>query len=189
MTTTARRGVSRIPVKSLEWAVVALMAILCFDVLWGVFSRDILHNQSSWTEEVATVALIWISFLGAALGFASKAHLGVDYLVGKMDPSARRFARGVSYSAVLFFAAVVLLYGGASLVSKTLEMEQMMASLRVPKGWVYMALPISGAFICFFSIENLIAVFRGETWEEDEAEARNPAERGEHPAERGEKKE
>ncbi len=109
---TARHPLLKIPVKLLEWVVIAMMAALCLDVLWGVFSRFILKNQSSWTEELATVLLIWVSLLGAALAFAEKAHLGVDYLVGKMVIGSRRLMAFVSYGIVGFFAGGVLVYGG-----------------------------------------------------------------------------
>ena len=34
----------------------------------GVFSRYVLHNAIVWTDEVATILLLWLAMLGAVVG-------------------------------------------------------------------------------------------------------------------------
>jgi TRAP-type C4-dicarboxylate transport system permease small subunit len=63
-------------VRLLEWIVIVVVAALVLDVLWGVFSRFVLRSPSRWTEEVATILLIWVSLLGAAVAFGRNEHWG-----------------------------------------------------------------------------------------------------------------
>jgi TRAP-type mannitol/chloroaromatic compound transport system permease small subunit len=103
-------------VKGLEWFLIAAFLLLTLDVLWGVFSRYLLGAQSRWTEELAIYLLVWISLLGASVTYAERGHLGVDYFVGKLDPSAQRVGAVAVELLVLAFAGFALIYGGYALV-------------------------------------------------------------------------
>lgn len=143
-------------VKALEWLTIGLFSVLTFDVLWGVFSRYVLGSQSRWTEELAVYVLVWISLLGAALMFRERGHLGVDYFVGKLDPSARRLTALVAEVAVIVFALFVLVYGGSRLVIENLQSGQVTPAMGWKMGYIYSVVPLSGLFVIGFAIEHLI---------------------------------
>ncbi len=144
-------------VKGLEVLLVFGMAVLVVDVLWGVFSRYALGEQTRWTEELAVYLLVWISLLGAALTFREKGHLGVDYFVGKLEPSARRLSGIVVELIVFAFSAFALVHGGWNLVIKTFASGQVLPALNLPMGYVYSVVPISGVVFCLFVFEHLMA--------------------------------
>lgn len=144
-------------VRALEIFVIGLFGSLVVCVLWGVVSRYVPGiRPSSWTEELAIYLLVWVSLLGAALAFRANGHLGVDYFVGKLDPSARRAAFYVAELAVLIFAAFALCHGGWKLVSQTLAANQITPVLQWRVGYLYSAVPLSGLFICAFTIEHML---------------------------------
>jgi TRAP-type C4-dicarboxylate transport system permease small subunit len=148
-------------VRLLEWIVIVVVAALVLDVLWGVFSRFVLRSPSRWTEEVATILLIWVSLLGAAVAFGRNEHLGIDYLVKKFDPSARRLMALVAEAVVAVFAGAVLVYGGYVLVGETLRAGQLTSALGIRQGYVYLAVPISGMFILLFCLERIVELLAG----------------------------
>ena len=144
-------------VRVLEWLTIVLFAALVLDVLWGVVSRYVLGTQSRWTEELAIYLLVLVSLLGATLAFRDRAHLGVDYFVGKLDPSARRLATIIAEVAVILFASFGLVYGGYMLVSETLRSGQLTPAMGWKIGYFYSVVPLSGLFIVAFSLENLLS--------------------------------
>jgi len=144
-------------VKGLEVLLVVGMAVLVVDVLWGVFSRYALGEQTRWTEELAVYLLVWISLLGAALTFREKGHLGVDYFVGKLEPSVRRLSAIFVEVIVFAFSAFALVHGGWNLVIKTFASGQVLPALNLPMGYVYSVVPISGVVFCLFAFEHLMA--------------------------------
>ncbi len=149
----AARGLTRL----LEVVVVVGVLALTLCVLWGVFSRYVLGNQSGWTEPLATTLLVWVSLLGGALAYADRSHLGVDFVVEKLHADARAFARVVVHLLVFVFAAVVLVGGGWALVSERLASGQVVQGLMgMPRGYVYLALPISGVFICLYAAAQFV---------------------------------
>ncbi len=142
--------------KGLELTVILVTGILVIDVVWGVFTRYVLGHQSPWTEELARLLLIWVSLLGASIGFIRKSHLGVDYFVNKLNERWRDIGQIIVYLLVAIFAYFVLIYGGSRLVSSALRNSQPTPALNLQMGYVYLAVPISGFFIVIFSIENII---------------------------------
>lgn len=140
----------------LEMVLIVSVAILVLDVLWGVFTRYTLGNQAEWSEELARFLLIWISLIGGAVAFGEKAHLGVDFFVDKLDPSARKLMTVTGQIIVLFFAVSIFIIGGSRLVIDTLAMEQMTPALGWKMGHVYLALPIAGVFMILFTVEQML---------------------------------
>ena len=50
----------------LEKILVVIMSMMVINVLWQVFSRYVLANPSSFTDELARYLMIWVGVLGAA---------------------------------------------------------------------------------------------------------------------------
>ncbi|WMJ83965.1 TRAP transporter small permease [Oscillospiraceae bacterium LTW-04] len=55
-------------------------------VLLNVFMRYFLNSPITWSEEVATACFVWTIFMGGAVTFRNKAHLGVDIVVKHLPP-------------------------------------------------------------------------------------------------------
>jgi TRAP-type C4-dicarboxylate transport system permease small subunit len=58
--------------------------------------------------------------------------------------------RNLPRVVVATFALLVLVVGGGALVRLTLDLEQTSAALRVPLGWVYAVLPLSGTLLLLY---------------------------------------
>ncbi|NQV36065.1 MAG: TRAP transporter small permease [Phycisphaeraceae bacterium] len=138
--------------KCLEVLVMVAVAVLVIDVLWQVFTRFILKNPSDWTDELATFLLIWVALLGSAVALGRGAHLGIDYFVSKLDNRVRIKTELFVFAVVALFSLLVMVFGGIGLVARTFELKQVSVSLNLPMGYVYLAVPISGAFLVLYSL-------------------------------------
>jgi TRAP-type C4-dicarboxylate transport system permease small subunit len=160
-------------VKLLEIAIMLALGLLVVDVVWQVVSRYVLRSPSRWSEELATMLLIWVSLLGASVAYARKAHLGVDYLVLKLDKSARCAVEIAVHLLVGFFAVSVMILGGLTLVERTLSLHQLSPAMGIEMGYVYSVVPISGAFFVIFALEMIaeswVGLRDGETTPEGSA--------------------
>ncbi len=141
--------------KTLEVLVMVVVAVLVLDVLWQVFTRFVLKHPSSWTEELATFLLIWVSLLGGAVALNRGSHLGIDYFVGKLSPRTRAQTEVFVFACVALFSALVMMLGGTRLVFRTLQLNQLSPALGLPMGYVYLAVPISGFFLALYAILGL----------------------------------
>lgn len=154
-----RAGIDRL----LGSLICVLMAAMVLNVLWQVFTRFILKNPSSFTEEAARYMMIWVGLLGSAYASGKKSHLALDLITSKFQGARKRASELFIHSLVLLFALTVLLGGGGRLVWIQLSLGQQSAALQLKLGYVYLAVPLAGLFIAFYSLLYLAETLRGET--------------------------
>jgi TRAP-type C4-dicarboxylate transport system permease small subunit len=150
----------RIIDKLLGWAVTLIMGILVLNVLWQVASRFLLGHPSSFTDELAGFLLIWVGLLGAAYATGQKQHLAIDLFSHKFSERKKRLQSTLINILIALFAIVVLIGGGANLVYITFHLNQISSALQIPIGYVYLVLPLSGLFIIYYAITDLILLWQ-----------------------------
>lgn len=152
------KTVEMLLVRAMEWAVIVLIVALVLNVLWQVATRFLLGDPSKWTVELARYLMMWLASFGAAVGFARREHLGLDYFKQKLDPLSQRLLEILGQLAIIVFSVWILLGGGWKLASEVLSSGQLTAALGVPMGAVYMAIPIAGACILVISVVELLEI-------------------------------
>ena len=139
----------------IESMLVIIFGLLVVDVLWQVFSRYIIGQSSSFTEEFARFALIWLSILGAAYLNGQREHLAIDFWLKKLPLAKQRQRIKIIEVMMLLFALIIMVIGGGNLVYLTLSLGQKSSVLGIPLGIVYAIVPFSGLLIIFYSFYNL----------------------------------
>lgn len=136
--------------------VTLLMGILVINVLWQVASRYLIGHPSSFTDELAGFLLIWVGLLGATYITGKKEHLAIDLLHHKLSPERKKRMNMVINILIALFALSVLVVGGINLVFITLHLNQLSSALQVPVGYVYIVLPVSGIFIIYYTLYDIV---------------------------------
>lgn len=104
---------------------VALLAVLLIAMGAQVVARYVFGSPLSWSEEVARLAMIWLTFIAASFVAAKREHIAVDlYGPGPTSPDgakprpglvsrclARIFDRRVASTVVLLTTSLMLLGG------------------------------------------------------------------------------
>ncbi len=138
--------------KILEWILIILVAVNVLNVLWQVFTRFVLKDSSSFTEELARYLLIWVGLLGASYAAGKKMHLAIDVVLRSLRGKAREMAELCIQTFIFLFSLFVMVIGGIRLVAITLKLNQISAALRIQLGYVYCVLPLSGLLIMFYAV-------------------------------------
>ncbi|MFP4546770.1 MAG: TRAP transporter small permease [Fidelibacterota bacterium] len=148
--------------KYLSWFLILLMALIVLDVTWQVFTRLVLRNSSSWTEELARFLLIWIGVLGASYTLHTRMHLGIDILTYKLKGTRRQIVEVIIYTLVALFALIVMVIGGFKLMAMTFQLNQISASIGIKIGYVYFVIPMSGLLMIFYSLDFIVTALKAE---------------------------
>ncbi len=148
--------------KLLGTLVTLLMGVLVLNVLWQVASRFIIGQPSSFTDELAGYLLIWVGLLGAAYATGKKQHLAIDLISKKMSAKHKKYHETLINSLIILFALVVLMIGGSNLVFITFYLNQISSALQLPIGYVYLVLPLSGLFICYYAVSDIFITWKTE---------------------------
>lgn len=141
--------------RTLEWLLILIMGVMTLNVLWQVFTRFILNDPSSFTDELARYLLIWAGVLGASYGVGKRFHLAIDLLPRKLTGSSRIYLEMAIELVILIFAVTVMIVGGWQLVAITMQLDQTSAALQINLGYVYFVIPLSGALIVFYNLHFL----------------------------------
>jgi TRAP-type C4-dicarboxylate transport system permease small subunit len=92
------------------WAALGFFWLLGLTVFYQFFTRYVLNNSASWTEEIARYLLIGTVFVGAAIGVAKNNHIQVDFFYRYMPaPMCRAMALLVDILRIAFFGMAVVM--------------------------------------------------------------------------------
>ena len=92
------------------WVALVIFWMLGATVFYQFFTRYVLNNSASWTEEIARYLLIGTVFVGAAIGVAKNNHIQVDLLYRYLPRVVgRASALAVDVIRIAFFGAMVVL--------------------------------------------------------------------------------
>ena len=130
----------------------AMVVLTC----WQVFTRYILQNPSSWSEELVSYLFAWMALLGASIVVGERGHMNIPIVVERMGKKGRKFFAIFAEIIALAFAGVILVYGGLQITN--LAMGQMTSSLGVPIGVFYIVLPLSGVINIIYTILNIVDI-------------------------------
>jgi TRAP-type C4-dicarboxylate transport system permease small subunit len=83
---------------------VTLMIIMLVDMMLGVFFRYVVGQALAWSEEVGTLSLIWLTFVGGAIGITRGSHFSIHLLLDTLPPRRQRILR-------VFIALLIMLFG------------------------------------------------------------------------------
>lgn len=102
-----RRGLRYALAHGMEAATIFVMAVEVVVVVAGVFFRYVINRPIAGSDEIATLVLVWLTFLGGAVAQRRRAHPSVAIFVQRLSPSATAYVDAATRLVeVVFFASV-----------------------------------------------------------------------------------
>lgn len=144
--------------KILSNLLVIIMGAMVINVLWQVFTRFIMGEPSSFTDELARYLMIWLGILGAAYVSGKNMHVAIDVLPQRASPATQEKLKNMVAWIIMVFAFFALVIGGFRLVYITFVLEQQSAALQIPLALVYLCLPLSGLLIIYYKTSDLLNI-------------------------------
>ena len=138
----------------------AMVILTC----WQVFTRYILSNPSSWSEELVSYLFAWMSLLGASLVTGERGHMNIPILVERMKPGMQKTFLCLGELIAFLFSAIILVFGGVQITN--LAMGQMTSSLGVPIGVFYVVFLNGTATTEIYTALNIADILKGESEKE-----------------------
>ncbi len=77
-----------------------LFAVLFLSLVVQVVRRFVFGTPAAWTEELASIAFVWMIFWGTAFAVPLSAHVAVDFVVPRFAPRVRRALYALGLAAL-----------------------------------------------------------------------------------------
>ena len=122
--------------KALEWFAMICMVVLTVVVFCDVVLRYIFKQGFSWTQEIATLMLVWFSLIGMAIGVLEKIHISIEKVISIIE--------SIDHVLIAVFGGVMLYYG---IVIMQMTKSSTLPATKMPSAVLYVILPISGLLI------------------------------------------
>ena len=140
----------RAPVtRGLEGLCALLLAVMVVLLSIQVVGRYVFDDPPDWTEELARMIFIYLTFVGGALAVARNANLRIDSLRERLTPRSRMMLDiGLALIGVVFLA--VTLYYSVGLLARL--SHQPMTSVPISKAFMYAAVPVGCALMLVYEL-------------------------------------
>ncbi|MFZ7101284.1 MAG: TRAP transporter large permease subunit [Peptococcaceae bacterium] len=143
-----------------EYAIVAGFLIFTILINLQVINRYMLSfveiaNITTWTEEVARYAFIYISYIGAALAIKQRANISVDAVTRLLPP---KISKALELATILLSYGLfyILIKGGLENCYNQLIRGQVTPALFLPMYIPYFAVPFGIALMTFRTVQVMI---------------------------------
>jgi C4-dicarboxylate transporter DctQ subunit len=121
-------------------------------VFVNVVCRYLFNDPIPGSDELATLAFTWSTFLGASLGIKRQIHLGIEFVTRLLPPRVQALC-GVLVSALIgLFALLLLFYSWHIMRSAHLKLTPV---LQWPYTIVYLAVPV-GALLMLLRLAPIV---------------------------------
>jgi TRAP-type C4-dicarboxylate transport system permease small subunit len=129
-----------------DWIAFVLFWGLAFIVFLQFFTRYVLNDSLSWTEEIARYGLMWVTFIGGAIVTRKKLHIAVELLSNVMQPGRRRTLLFALIDSITLGFLGLLAYFSVLIVERM--HYQRMTVFELPMSLVYGGVGL-GCFLMF----------------------------------------
>src|SRR5699024_10629959 len=105
--------ISRYTTYILLGIVCVAVAIMCVVTVLQVFYRYVLDSALYWPEEVSRASLVWLSFVGAAVGVRQGTHIAITAIYDRFPRRVRALADLITTLAIGFIGYAIIDIGWA----------------------------------------------------------------------------
>lgn len=135
--------------KLIQILITVIMAFMVAAVCWQVFTRYVLNDPSTVTEEILRYLLVWTTMIGGAYAYGRRKHLSINLLPKKLKGHQAAILDLFQQFVVIIFCVVVLIFGGYNLDLTAEGMSS--AVLGIPMVYIYTSLPLSAILFIYYA--------------------------------------
>ncbi len=147
---------------ALKFLLRVLLIIMVVITFLQVIMRYVFDSPLTWAEETIGVLMIYFGLIGGSFGIYYGIHISLEVFVDKFMKRFDRYIRILEVIIYIFFGLIEIIYGVQIM---KLTVFQVLPATGFPVRYTYLALPISGVIMIFFSIVLLLKLGKGGAYE------------------------
>ena len=148
--------------ESLKFILRILLIAMVIITFLQVIMRYVFDSPLTWAEETIGVLMIYFGLIGGSFGIYYGVHISLEIFVERFMKRFDRHIRILEVFIYIFFGLIEIIYG---IQIMKLTVFQVLPATGFPVRYTYLALPISGVVMIFFSIILLGKLKKGGDYE------------------------
>ncbi len=127
-----------------------------------VIMRYVFDSPLTWAEETIGVLMIYFGLIGGSFGIYYGIHISLEVFVEKFMKKWDRQIKILEVLIYVFFGLIEIIYG---IQIMKVTVFQVLPATGFPVRYTYLALPIAGVVMIFFSLVLIMKLGKGGDYE------------------------
>lgn len=139
--------------KILENLIAIVLLFMFFITVIAVVNRQFLNIPTSWSENMAQLSFIFITFVGTAVVLEDESHIKVTVLTERVSEKIHRIFRIIGRIIMIIFLFIFVIGAYRNVVFNWTTGYPTVTWIKI--GWMYLILFISGIIMIYYLSVNL----------------------------------
>jgi TRAP-type C4-dicarboxylate transport system permease small subunit len=113
----------------------------------------------TWAETLINYNFSWLTYIGAAVVYRDKGHIGITFFLDRLPPVGRKVLVALSNVIIILFGVCVCYYS-SKMVARFSQIDARDLNIHFLKMcWVFTQVPIASVLYALFGVEQVLGVF------------------------------
>ncbi|MCC8193070.1 MAG: TRAP transporter small permease [Deltaproteobacteria bacterium] len=135
-----------------------MMLVITALTFYQIVLRYGFNKAPSWSEELVRFIFVWLTFIAAGMGVRERIHIGIDVVVNLLPKALKNVAACIVNLIIAGFGLFLLVTGIEITMGTHIQASP---ALGLPMSYVYAAMPVMGALMICFGLNNIRLIFKG----------------------------
>ena len=145
--------------RCLSTIVLVILTSIVIILVIQIGLRYLLNISFHWSEEMPRYLLVYMVFLGASIAFYRYELIAVTWLPERLRKARAMWMNLIALLVILGFLIWTTRYA-IELVIFIFKRGQLTPAMRIPIGYIYLAVPLGFLLMTFFGLTNLVGLFQ-----------------------------
>lgn len=150
--------------KITEYFVLIMIVLMTVIICYQVISRFVFNYTPTWIQPLSLLLMVWIGFIGLAVGIQDNSHIKINLFVSKMPAKVQKIVEGIQRILALLFGIFMLIEG--SRFSYNMK-DSYISGINTPSAILYVVVPIAGLLVIIYLLFEFLGKWKAIEEEED----------------------
>ena len=138
------------------WVNIFLYSYMVIIIGMEVFRRYVLGASTTWREETAIYAFIWMAYIAAARGVRDRSHLAITLVRDKFNRTATFLCLALS-DVCFFILAITITYFSLNPILTNIQYNQKMMGVDLPMAIALASVTVGWSLIAFRVVRRFLS--------------------------------
>lgn len=138
-----------------RWLLLAFYSMIVVTIGTEVVRRFALSYSSTWAEEVARYAFIYLVWIGVAAAVRDRGHIRIDVIMGFLGNRGKAVIYLIG-DFIMLFVSVLALYYSYETLSISMKFQSVTHGLGVAQAWFLAAVPFGFCLVTFRLVQSIL---------------------------------
>ena len=131
-----------------------LLVVVTLVAGMAIFTRYVLNDALTWTEELARYCLIWVTLIGSSVAIRFREHISLDMIVRRLPKRLSTTIELVMFSLIVVIMVIIVKSSWAMVFTQATM--RFSPTLNISMAWIQIILPIGFFLILIQSLHVVI---------------------------------